>query len=338
MNLCSLSVCVCLVSATAWGAHAPLAAAQSGGAQRSAGEVRTEGVVRARPELSQIVSGRHGGRLIALLVSDGDRVNAGDPVAEIDSPDLARLVFDLRRLELDHGALRAELSEAEARVQAGNLRTIALGAIADIADEELMRLRELGDVVGRDEMNAARTEAIERRHAVQLATADLEQARRDVQNRRDRLAAMLRAAVALREVIGPQVALPGPQGQWAAELDRPHVIRLAAPIGGIVKLGDVVVGGGVSAGQPVARITDLSSVRIEIMVPGVELLRLGELPGLTFRGPELPGGAQVTGTVTGTAAAVDADRMAPRAYGQLDNPTGLLREGMVIPITILPAK
>jgi len=294
------------------------------------------GTVRPLAELSQDVSSRHDGRLVSLHAAEGDRVNKGDPLAEIDSPGLALRIFELRRLEVEHLGLRGELSEAESRVQRGNLATVALGAMADIVEEDLARLRGQADGGNQPGLFEKRLEAIEMRHRAQLAQADLEQSRRDVQNRRDRAAAVLRAAQALRDVIGPQISPPGSQGGWASDADRPNVLRLTAPISGVVQGGDVAVGRGIVAGWPLLRIVDLSIVRVEAEVPPGLWERLAGSTGRPARliASAAPALSEPSGMVIGVSPALDEAAGTGRTFVQLENANLALRTGATVEVEV----
>lgn len=294
------------------------------------------GTVRPLAEFSQDVSSRHDGRLVGLLVAEGDRVNKGDPLAEIDSPGLALRIFELRRLEVEHLGLRGELSEAESRVQRGNLAIVALGAMADMVEEDLARLRGESDDASQPGLLTKRLEAVEMRHRAQLAQADLEQARRDVQNRRDRTAAVLRAAQALRDVIGPQISPLGSQGGWASDADRPSVLRLTAPISGVVQGGEVAVGRGIVAGWPLLRIVDLSIVRVEAEVPPGLWDRLAGSIGHPARliASAAPAQSEFNGVVTGVRPALDEAAGTGRIFAEFKTADLTLLTGAAVQIEV----
>lgn len=294
--------------------------------------VTLAGVVRPGLDGRHLVAPRLPGVVTAVTVMPGDLVEPDQMLVEIDSPDQARGVHELRSLEVEHAALRGQLQEAESRVERARLAQIALDARADIADEELLRLRAAGDAVAGAVLNAGRNAAIDLRHQAQLAGETLAQARREVTNLRDRAAAMLRAAEALQKALGLPGPPPGAQGQWASGPVRPGLMRLTAPARARVLERRVEPGQGVEPGVTLLALADPDWLSVEAEAPESLLPLLARAAGAPARlrapsagpgpanAPGEPGSpAHAAGTVRRLFPAIDpAERS---AHVLIDVPT-----------------
>ncbi len=225
----------------------------------------------------------------------GEAVHAGDVVAEIDSPEVGRWVYELRRMEVDYLAARGEIADAEARVEALKADVDAKVVEAEIAEDQVAEFRLKYVPETTRDLTDIRLAAIRLRAEVGDLRAAADVARRDVTQARDRSDALVRAASALRSLIGPHIDPPGSQGRWA-EGDRPSIVRLTAPADGRIVAIPVRVGEGLPAGTGVIRIADLSSVAI---VPTAEdEYRLLDLEGRPVRVLDGTGKEIATGSIT----------------------------------------
>jgi multidrug resistance efflux pump len=311
--------------------------AQAGGQAERDGSVRLRGRVVIAPEWRRAVSARHPGVLTALAVQEGDSVRQGDLLGEVDSPTMAGLIANLRRLEAEWGEARLRAGQADARAASLNLAAGAKSAAADVAEEEMLRLRTGDDEEDPDRLNEVRIRAILLRHEAQVVQSDLEQARRDAAVAREQVSALLRTAQALREQIGPDVQVPGTQGAWASDQQRPHITRLLSPMDGVVTAVRAVVGGGVQGGEALVELASVASVLVEADVPEGLLNTLGESQGWSAE-VRAEGRANVArGVCRGLRPEPIGPerRVAVRAI--IENDGGALRPGMIVELVLKPA-
>ncbi len=59
------------------------------------------GIVRHAPDRYWSITTRTAGKVLAVHVQVGDRVQKGDLLIDIDSPELARNIYEVRKLEVD---------------------------------------------------------------------------------------------------------------------------------------------------------------------------------------------------------------------------------------------
>jgi RND family efflux transporter MFP subunit len=186
-----------LVAATALQARGPAAtpvpAAVSPATPR---QVAAEGRVVTYPGGEVVVAAERGGRLVRVLVEEGDAVRKGDLVAEIDSDEL--------RASLGEARARVSEAEAEARLAAANrARRESLAAQQILSSHDL-------DEARRD------VETAEARVKTARATV----ARYEAQIRQTRVTAPIAGTVILRHVQGGETVESGKRVVTLADLRR----------------------------------------------------------------------------------------------------------------------
>lgn len=127
------------------------------------------------------VSSKVAGRLSAVHVRKGDRVEAGDPLVELDGPELkarlvqaesARTAADAQRRKSEAGARRQELDAARAQWQKA-------AAALELAERTFARIENLYSegVVPRQRLDEVETQLAIRRADEAMARAQLEMAK-----------------------------------------------------------------------------------------------------------------------------------------------------------------
>jgi HlyD family secretion protein len=258
------------------------------------------------------------GKIVALPVAEGDRVEAGQLLARID-PVQAESDADGARALLR--ALEAEALAASEQIRTAGSDLAAAEARARDADQQLARTRQLS----RDELvPAAQLETA--LAAAEAAAAQVAAARSAV----DR--AQQASEAAARRVTQARAQVRG-----AADLLAKTAI--VSPIGGIVtrlrvREGEmVVVGIQNQPGTTLMTISDLSAINAEVKVAEADVLRLAldqpatltleAEPGRRFTGRVVEIGASAL-PVTGTGAAAREFKVVIR----LDDPDPGLRPGL----------
>ena len=233
---------------------------------------------RVEPLARVAVMSRAGGIIEKLLVDEGDEVQAGQVLVELDRE---QLQAQHRQDEADLLAAQARLEAARARVTEAEVRLE--DPEPDFLSREVERLRELfdqGDVSVKERDDAERALA-NARFRVRLVQASLPSLRASVTEAEAQVtaatASLERSATALRET------------------------TVLSPIDGVVLVRDKEVGDGVSSilaaggnATQIMTLGDLSEMYIEARVDEVDLGRIHEgMPAVVtvdaFRGQTLEG-------------------------------------------------
>jgi HlyD family secretion protein len=257
------------------------------------------------------------GKIVALPVAEGDRVKAGQLLAQIDrvqaQSDAASAAQQTRALESDERAARQQVRAAEAEV-------VAAGARARDAEQVLRRRRELAaeQLVPASELDSAKA-------ASDAAAAQLTSAQVAVDRARQNLETAARRVEQAR----------AQQARAGDVLDKTSIV---SPIDGVVtrlrvRNGEmVVIGVQNQPGTTLMTISDLGAIDLEVKVAEADVLNvaigqkaevtLEALPGRKFPGKVVEIGASAL-PVTGTAAAREF-----RVVIRLDAPDPGLRPGL----------
>lgn len=212
------------------------------------------GTLRAR--LSVEVAAELGGTVERLQFDRGDRVSAGQVLAEIGTRSIE---LEVRQAEAAVAVARSELDKVETGSRPEEIAIARAGL-----DQAQARLREA-------QRHFDRIQGLFDRQAVSdseldAASRGLEAARAEVASARERLGLARK---------GPRsedrMAARARHGQALAALevtrDRLRKSRVRAPCSGIASFRRVEVGEVVSPGTPVTRITDKSRMKVRASVP-----------------------------------------------------------------------
>jgi HlyD family secretion protein len=320
---------------------AVLCAALAGACEQAADPnlVRASGYVEATEVR---VASEVPGRLLALRVAEGDRVQAGDLIAQLDTTD-AQLA--IRRAEADReqavaqlallraGARPEEIRQAEAQVQAAEAEIRVGDVEVAAASRDLERFEALlrsnsGSRKQRDDA-AARVDAAKAR--VEAAQEALRGARQVV--------ARLRAGARPQEIAAARARVAAVEAQMAALQESVSDAAVTAPAAGIVTEKLANTGELLAARAPIVVITDLDRAWANVYVdePIVPRLRIGQPARLRTDA----GGDSVPGTITfvspraeftprNVQTAEERSKLVYRIKVTVDNRTGLLKQGMPV--------
>jgi multidrug resistance efflux pump len=213
------------------------------------------GTVEARDvEVGSLV----GGRVAEVLVAEGARVRAGEPVVKLET-DLGALQIREQRAVVD--VARANLAKMRAGPRSEEI--VRARVEAENADRERRRLKALADagIIGRQQYEDAATRA----RTAQETYRELARGNR------------------VEDIRAAQAALEREEQRLAFLLRQAEETVVKAPADGIVESLDLRPGDLVAANQPVARILEPGQLWVRVFVPEPLLgrVRLGQKAGIT---------------------------------------------------------
>jgi HlyD family secretion protein len=288
------------------------------------------------------VAAEVGGRLLELRPREGDRVQAGEVVARLDSRDV-ELALDRARAEraqaeaqlrlVRAGARREEITQASAQYRASAAEIAAAEAELESAEQDLERYESLlqanaGSRKQRDDARARRDVARSRL-----------QAARDRANAGAAVVDRLEAGARHEEVQAAEARVASADAQIATLEKQLHDATLEAPVSGIVTERLVEPGEMLAPRTPLLVLTDLDNAWANVFVdePYVPRLRLGQTASV-FNDA---GGEPLQGRVTfispkaeftprNVQTAEERSRLVYRVKVGVDNTNGVLKPGMPV--------
>jgi HlyD family secretion protein len=304
-----------------------------------ADRVRASGTVEAT-EVQ--VSSQVGGRLIELKVAEGDRVAAGQVIAQLDTTDV---LLTLRRATADRDQAAAQLAlleagsrqedvrQAEAQVKgaeadAGGARDDLVGSETDLTRFETLLKSNSGSEKQRDDAATRRD----------LARARLQSAQERVRAAREGLVRLERGPRP-QEITAARARMASADAQMATLEQNIKDATVTSPTGGLVtqKLADA--GEILAPRTPIVNVVDLDHAWANIYIdePLVPRLRLGQSATLFTDA----GGAGLEGTVTfispkaeftprNVQTAEERSKLVYRIKVSVDNAKGVLKQGMPV--------
>ena len=309
--------------------------------QRLAFGIKTTGKIEALPNQMVEVTTPVTGTVIKLLVNPGDRVNAGQPVAVMTTPELA----ELRTTALDRRAEAigsVQQAGADLRLAQRNLEQQRKIVAADIqqARTEVSFAQERYDK-DRELLNSG---AIPRRTFLEsetkLAEAKAALAKADSALEVSQAQAQLQRAQSAVGVAQSRVSLSGETyqtrlRQLGASPNADGTITLTAPIAGVVANRSTTQGeSGQDAGKKVMTIVDSRSVQVSGNVYEKDLnhIQLGQ--GVRIKPNGIPD-RTFNGRINVVGAVVEGDARVVPVKAALANPDGALKPGMFVELELL---
>jgi HlyD family secretion protein len=309
------------------------------GPKTPADRVRVSGQVEAT---DVPVAAPVGGRLLELLVHEGNRVNAGDLIATLDTAD-ARLGLARARAERDQadaqlrllraGARPEDIRQAEARLASARADVGAAEAELASAEADVARFDAL--LASNSGTRKQRDDAVTRRD---VAATRLQGARDRVRAAGESVA-RLRAGSRPEEIQGARARVAAADAQIATWQKAIADATVVTPIAGIVTEKLLDVGELAQPRAPIVIVTDLDRAWANVYVdePIVPLLRVGQSVTVVTDA----GGAGIPGTIAVIAekaeftprnvqTAEDRSKLVYRVKVAVDNKAGVLKPGMPV--------
>ncbi len=273
------------------------------------------------------------GRVVRMLVDDGDSVRAGDVLAVLSQP-TAQPEIAQRQAQVE--ASRAALSEAE---HGSRVPEIARAA-AELRAAETEATRTAAD--------AGRARALERAGAISLQQRQAAEATaREAAAHRDALRqnlALLRQGTRPERVAGARAQVAAAQAGLSATKAVVGDLTLTAPVPGVVLSRNAELGEIVTAGQSAVTLGEVRRpwVRVYVNARDVPSIKVGSvaratldgLPGRTFNGRVVAVNTKAEFT---PRVALTEDERADLTFGvkiEFNDSSGALKAGLPVTVTI----
>ena len=282
------------------------------------------------------------GRIRELRVAEGDRVDQGELLAQLDTTDVElqiqranadRAAADAQLRLLQAGSRREDIQQAEAQAQAATAEVTAAEADRKSAELDLQRYEALlaanaGAVKQRDDAQARVDVARQR----QQAASDRARAARET-------VARLRSGARPEEIQAARARVQASDAQLATLQQNLRYARVVAPVGGVVTQKLAELGELMAPRVPIVVITDLDHAWANLFVPEpmIPRVKLGQ-PAQVFTDA---GGAGIAGKVTYVSPRAEftprnvqtqdeRSKLVYRIKVSVDNRAGILKPGMPV--------
>ena len=290
-----------------------------------------------------------GGRILTLLVKEGDRVKPGDTIVTLDTQDV-QLAIDRAKAEraaadaqlrlIQAGARSEDIRQAEA--QADTARSEVAGAKQELtsAQQDLDRFETL--LANNSGSRKQRDDAATRRDVARDRIASLESRVKAA----DEAVAKLRAGARREEVEAARARVNVVDAQIAALEKTMADATLRSPIGGMVTEKLVEVGEVIPPRTPAVVIVDLDHAWADVFVPEptVPQIKIGQSASVIT-----DAGSTLTGTIAYISPKAEftprnvqtADERSKQVYRvriDVDNKDGVLKQGMPVEAEIALVK
>lgn len=242
------------------------------------------GLVKAKT--STVISSKVVGAIIALRVREGDRVRAGQLLAEIENRE-ARAHLDMAQAGWREAQASSE--EIDRSLKAALAAKVAAEASQRLANSTLGRYRVL-----RERKSVSEQEFDEVEARAQVATAEVDRA--------DKMRQMVEAR---RQMAEARIT----QAQSTVEAARAHAgyARITAPIDGMVATKSADIGTLAAPGVPLLTIEGGGGFRLEVAVEQSRIgsVAIGRQVKVRFDEPAASGGMELAGKVAEILPAAD---------------------------------
>ena len=298
--------------------------------------LQLSGIVRATPNRHWTVATRTAGKVLSVRVEIGDRVKQGDLLLEIDSPELARNVYEARKLETEYQKLLVEIVRAEGRVEQLRVEVENSQETAGLAEADLQRSEAAGDkAVPLNVLSERRTAALRARGEAKLRAVDLSVAIKEAQ-------ALKNQAEALRLSRDAQLAIANvePYQQnvltQAADEQPINLVRLSAPADGVVIARTARTGHWAAPGETLLAVADYSVVQIEGELPESLIPRVVSRSSDKVR-VRVPADSNYLseGRIKFISPVLDEVKRTAHVLIETRNADGALRDGMFVDLAIV---
>ena len=218
------------------------------------------GIVKALPGRRRIVAPRVAGKVVAVHKRVGDPVKRGELLAEIDSPEFARNLYEVRKLEVEYRRLLLQIEQRKATAK--RLATEIDVAKAEVVYAEAERKRAeslLDQGLPQKEVALRELEATRAAGNLELKRIELALAIKEVDNFEAQAEALRlsRAALLALNNIEPEADLSKLTGH----------VKIRALMDAVVVHRDVMPGQWVDAGEEILKTADYAVVQIEGELP-----------------------------------------------------------------------
>ncbi|CAN7483004.1 HlyD family efflux transporter periplasmic adaptor subunit [Pseudorhodoferax sp. LjRoot39] len=259
-----------------------------------------------------------GGTVMAILADDTDRVQAGQPLVQLDPADgrvaleqaeaqLAQTVRQVRTLYANNGALGAQVALRDADVVRARTEIGRAQSEVARANDDLNRRQSLSGngAVSREELHHAQTTLANTKSALAAAEAGVQSAQAAAAAAREQLASnqSMTEGTSVEQHPSVLAAAAKVREAWLAT----QRAALPAPVSGYVAKRSVQLGQRVAAGTPLMSVVPLDQLWVDANFKEVQLrnIRIGQPVKLTadVYGKKVEYKGEVSGLGVGTGAA-----------------------------------
>ncbi|PZP93100.1 MAG: EmrA/EmrK family multidrug efflux transporter periplasmic adaptor subunit [Variovorax paradoxus] len=259
-----------------------------------------------------------GGTVMAILADDTDRVQAGQPLVQLDPADgrvaleqaeaqLAQTVRQVRTLYANNGALGAQIALRDADVVRARTEIGRAQSEVARANDDLNRRQSLSGngAVSREELHHAQTTLANTKSALAAAEAGVQSAQAAAAAAREQLASnqSMTEGTSVEQHPSVLAAAAKVREAWLAT----QRAALPAPVSGYVAKRSVQLGQRVAAGTPLMSVVPLDQLWVDANFKEVQLrnIRIGQPVKLTadVYGKKVEYKGEVSGLGIGTGAA-----------------------------------
>jgi multidrug efflux pump subunit AcrA (membrane-fusion protein) len=293
--------------------------------------VEISGVVKAVPDRHRVISSRVAGRVLDVLKQVGDAVKAGEVVARIESPELSKNVYEVRKLEVDFQRLQLDIDQAKADVERQAVEIDIARAQQTLAETEFSRMEKLvpDAVVARREFDQKKAELAQARGELRLKDVGLSALQR-------RIESLQRQAEAMKVSREALLAMNNLEAGTDLAAAYSGLLELKAPLNGVVISRTIQGGQWVNAGQSVLEIADYSVVQVEGELPESLIARIQnrETGKARIRTPA-DSTFLAEGSIQFIAPQLDPIKRTAHLLVQVPNPKTVLRGEMWVNLAIV---
>lgn len=313
--------------------------------------LRLVGVVKPLPNSIAAITPRIAGTVLKITVQVGETVQRGDLIAEINSPEFAQIIYEARKLDTEYFELLGEVAGAVSKVEALSVRVEASAKHASIVKAEYERLQTNDGAIAINVLSEKQVAAVQADSEAKLREIEQSLAEQQLESMNKQVESMQDSRDALREIIAlirdgaveTRIAGAGEVnlmmgGSSDEQPRRIGLVRLYAPISGVVIARTVNAGEGIEAGRTLVEVADYSRVQIEGELPESLVERLAAATNNKVRLRRISdtdGDTIATGRVRFISPVIDPIKRTTHLFVEADNPQGLLRDGMYVDLSIV---
>lgn len=291
---------------------------------------RLSGVVRFDPDRVTVISPPIAGTIASVSVQPGSVVRAGDTLVELDSPELARLRYELS--QLDSARIELELAQQAAygRSDRAALDERVAASRLELASQELDRAQQGHEAVAANLLNQKRIAVL--MHQSEQASARLERelATREAEGLSRRIAAVIESRSALAD------ALSSIAGDAATDVQGSRLVFRALR-DGVVTSRSISVGQHVQPSEHMIVVSDAHRVQVIAELPESKLDSLVSSQGkpVRLRQPGKGTAVRTEGVVRHINPRIDSIKRTAHVLIDADNADAALRDGMFVEVAIV---
>lgn len=291
---------------------------------------RLSGVVRFDPNRVAVISPPIAGTIASVSVQPGTVVRAGDTLVELDSPELARLRYELSQLDSERIELELAQQAAYGRSDRAALDERVAATRLELASQELERAQQSREAVAANLVNQKKIAVLTHQSEQAAARLERELASREAEGLSRRIAAVIESRRALADALG-SIA-----GDASTDLQGGRLVFRSLR-DGVVTSRAISVGQHVQPGEQMIVVADAQRVQIIAELPESRLDSLTHAQGKTVRLRQ-PGKGTVVraeGVVRHVNPKIDSTKRTAHVLIDADNAAGALRDGMFVEVAIV---